>query len=164
MKTLYLLRHAKSSWGDPTLRDFDRPLNKRGLKAAPLIGKQMLKHKVRPDLVLGSPAKRTRQTVEVVLEHAHLEPKTRLDERLYAAGSTGLLNVLREADDGAESVLVVGHNPGLQDLLEVLTGKLEAMPTAALARIRLDVDSWRETGQRAGRLDWVLRPKELRSS
>ncbi len=164
MKTLYLLRHAKSSWGDPTLRDFDRPLNKRGLKAAPLMGKHMRKHKVRPDLVLSSPAKRTRQTVEVVLEHAHLEPKTRFDERLYATGSTDLLKVLREADDRAESVLVVGHNPGLQDLLEVLTGELEAMPTAALARIRLDVDSWSGTRERVGRLDWVLRPKELKSS
>jgi phosphohistidine phosphatase len=163
MKTLYLLRHAKSSWGDPTLSDFDRPLNKRGLKAAQLMGTYMRKQKLRFDLVLSSPAKRNRQTVEVLLEHAHLEPKTRFDERLYAAGSTDLLNVLRKADDRAESVLVAGHNPGLQDLLEVLTGKLETMPTAALARIQLDLESWSEIRERAGRLDWVLRPKELKS-
>jgi phosphohistidine phosphatase len=164
MKTLYLLRHAKSSWGDPTLSDFDRPLNKRGLKAAQLMGNHMRKQKIRPDLVLSSPAKRNRQTLETLLEHARLEPKTRFDERLYAAGSTDLLNVLRKADDRAESVLVVAHNPGLQDLLEVLTGKLETMPTAALARIQLDLDSWSEIRERAGRLDWVLRPKELKKS
>jgi phosphohistidine phosphatase len=162
MKTLYLLRHAKSSWEDPTLRDFDRPLNKRGLKAAALIGKYMRKHKVRPDVVLSSPAKRTRQTVQLVLEQAQVEPKMQYDERLYAAGSTNLLNVLREVDDRIESVLVVSHNPGLQDLLEVLTGELEAMPTAALVQIRLDVDSWSETRERVGSLESVVRPKELK--
>ncbi len=161
MKTLYLLRHAKSSWNDATLRDFDRPLNKRGLKAAPLMGKHMRKPKVLPDMVLCSPAKRTRQTIKLVLEEAEFEPKVRYDDRLYAASAGSVLEVLRETDDRADSVMVVGHNPGLQDLLEVLTGELEALPTAALARIELEVESWSDVRERSGRLEWVVRPKEL---
>jgi len=162
MKTLLLLRHAKSSWDDPTLQDFDRPLNKRGIEAAPLVGKFMRKRKVRPDLVLSSPAKRAAQTVGLVLESARLECKTRYDRRLYAASAPTLRDVLSETEESADEVLLVGHNPGMEELLQDLTGELAKMPTGALARIVLDVKKWSKLRNRSGELRWLVQPKGLR--
>jgi phosphohistidine phosphatase len=162
MKTLLLLRHAKSSWDDPALRDFDRPLNKRGIEAAPLVGKFMRKRKVRPDLVLSSPAKRATQTVRLVMESGRLECQTRYDQRLYAASASTLRDVVSETEESADEVLLVGHNPGLEGLLQDLTGELKQLPTAALARIVLDVKKWSKLSDRSGELRWLVRPKGLR--
>jgi phosphohistidine phosphatase len=162
MKTLLLLRHAKSSWDDPALRDFDRPLNERGMKAAPLMGKAMRKRGLRPDLVLSSPAKRAAQTVGLVMKSGHLDCEIRYDERLYAASAPALRDVLSHTEESADEVLLVGHNPGLEELLEDLTGELRKLPTAALARIALGVGKWRDLRNGRGKLDWLVRPKELR--
>ena len=162
MKTLLLLRHAKSSWDDPTLQDFDRPLNKRGIEAAALVGKFMRKREVRPDLVLSSPAKRAAQTVALVMESARLECKTRYDRRLYAASAPTLRDVLSETEESADEVLLVGHNPGMEELLQDLTGELAKMPTGALARIVLDVKKWSKLRDRSGELRWLVQPKRLR--
>ncbi len=158
MKTLLLLRHAKSSWDDAGLQDFDRPLNRRGMKTAPLMGRFMGERKLSPDLVLSSPAKRAAQTAQLVVETAGLGCELRYDERIYAASVPTLQEVL--ADVRAGEVLLVGHNPGLEELLEHLTGESEEMPTAALARIVLSAElgGFRE---RSARLDWLVRPKEL---
>ena len=163
MKTLFLLRHAKSSWDDPSLRDFDRPLNKRGRKAAPLIGKFMWKRKLRPDLVLSSPAKRAAQTTALVVDCAEIETEPRYDERLYGASASGLLEAISRIEDSANEVLLVAHNPGMQDMLERLTGEPAQMPTAALARVTLDVERWNDVQEASGHLDWIVRPKELES-
>lgn len=161
MKTLLLLRHAKSSWSDPSLRDFYRPLNKRGLKAAPLIGRFMRKRKIRPDLILSSPANRARQTAELVIEAAELETEPRFDENIYEASAVQLLEVVSEVEEDADEVMLVGHNPGLEDLLLALTGETRRMPTAALARISLDIERWREVRETGGQLEWLVKPKEL---
>ena len=159
MKILLLLRHGKSSWDDPALRDFDRPLKKRGIKAALRIGKFMREREVRPDLVLCSPAKRAAQTAELVWKSAHLDCELRYEKRLYAASAAAMRDVLSE--EGANVVLLVGHNPGLQELVQYLTGEFKEIPTAALARIVLEVESWSELREQSGRLDWLVLPKSL---
>lgn len=161
MKTLLLMRHAKSSWKDAALRDFDRPLNRRGLLAAPLMAAFMRRKKLRPDLILASPAERARQTAALVIEHAGLSSELRYDERIYEADAPRLLEVVSQADERADELMLVGHNPGMEDLIKALTGADELMPTAALARVELDVEKWARVRPQTGRLAWVARPREL---
>lgn len=161
MKRLFLLRHAKSSWDDPHLADFDRPLNTRGLRAAPLMGRFIRERKLRPDLVLCSPAERARHTAALLIEAAGLSVPLRYDERIYEATAARLAEVVSQADEGAASLLLVGHNPGLEELLEFLTGETRRMPTAALACLELDTDKWAKLAPRSGRLEWHVKPKEL---
>jgi phosphohistidine phosphatase len=161
MKTLLLLRHAKSSWKDTGLDDFDRPLNGRGQKAAPQMGKFLRKQKVQPELVLSSPAERARQTAALVMEAAKLTAPLRYDERIYEASARQLLEVVSQIEEDAKVVLLVGHNPGLEQLLEQLTGEREALPTAALAQISLDVEKWSKVRDNSGSLVRLVKPKEL---
>jgi phosphohistidine phosphatase len=161
MKTLYLLRHAKSSWKDPSLQDFDRPLNRRGREAAPLVGRFIRKRKLRVDLILSSPAARARQTAALVKEAAGLQADLLFDERIYEAGAAALLEVVTQAAESADALMLVGHNPGTEELLTFLTGEERRMPTAALACVALDVEKWGKARARAGRLEWLVRPKEL---
>ncbi|HEY0098306.1 MAG TPA: histidine phosphatase family protein [Pyrinomonadaceae bacterium] len=161
MKTIHLLRHAKSSWKDPGQSDFERPLNGRGREAAPLVGQFMLQKKVRPNLILSSPAERARQTAALVIKAANLDAELRFDERIYEADAARLLEVVSQIDEAAGVALLVGHNPGMEDLLTTLTGERHAMPTAALARIILDVEKWGKVREGAGRLDWLVRVKDL---
>src|SRR5215510_11215253 len=116
MKTLLLLRHGKSSRDDPALDDFDRPLNERGVGDAKLSGKYARRQKVKPDLVLSSPATRARDTAELFIAAAGLKNTLAYDERIYEASARSLLQVISEFDDSYESVLLVGHNPGFEDL------------------------------------------------
>ena len=144
MKILYLLRHAKSSWDDPALDDFDRPLAKRGRNAAPLIGQLMAEHGWVPDLALVSPALRTRDTWEIVSQHFAALVETRLERSLYMAEPDTILDLLRGLEDMPEAVVVVGHNPGMEECAALLAGPgsdpvalarmAEKFPTAALAR------------------------------
>jgi phosphohistidine phosphatase len=160
MKKLLLLRHAKSSWADASLPDFERPLNERGMRAAPLIGKFMRAEKIRPDMVICSPAKRARETIALVLEAAAIETELRYDERIYEATVARLFEVISQIEDKRE-VLLVGHNPGFENLLESLTGQTERMPTAALARIALNSDNWDEAAAKGGHLECLVKAKEL---
>jgi phosphohistidine phosphatase len=161
MKNLFLLRHAKSSWDDPGVEDFDRPLNERGRKAAPLMGEVIRKKKVEPDLILCSPAKRARQTARLVLEAAKLDVPVSFENAIYEASSEELIEVL-SAQNSARSILLIGHNPGLEDLVGELTGRLERFPTAALASIELGIGTWQGITRGAGQLCWIIRPKEIR--
>ena len=162
MKKLLLLRHAKSSWDDPGLADFDRPLNERGRRAAPLMGEFIRERQLRPDLVISSPAKRARETAALVLAAAGLETEVRYDERIYEATAGRLLEVVSGIEDDRQLVMLVGHNPGFENLLERLTAESLRVPTAALALIALELDEWGEAaGGRGGRLEWLVKPKEL---
>jgi phosphohistidine phosphatase len=163
MKTLLLLRHAKSSRRDNGVRDFDRPLNQRGLKTAPAVGRLMKKRKLQPDLVLSSPAERARQTTLLVIEAASLKTELRYDERIYEASAARLFELVSQIDDEANMVMLVGHNPGFEELLEVLTGEAHNLPTAALACIELDIEKWNKVKAGGGRLEWLVKPKELKS-
>ncbi|SRR5579883_1549792 len=161
MKNLILLRHAKSSWDEPALSDFDRPLNNRGKKAAPIIGKLMKERQLKPDLILCSPSKRTKQTAKLVLDSAKLDLDVTFDKGIYEASTSKLLNILKSQEATAESILMIGHNPGLEDLLTELTGCHEHFPTAALANIVLDIENWKGIKYGAGELKWIVRPKEI---
>lgn len=161
MKTLYLLRHAKSSWKNADLQDFDRPLNGRGRETAPLVGGFIRKKKLRVDLIISSPAVRARQTAALVKDSAGLAADLLFDERIYEADVGALVEVVTQAAESADALLLVGHNPGLEELLMFLTGEGHGMPTAALAALALDVEKWAKVREQTGRLEWLMRPKEL---
>ena len=159
MRTLFLLRHAKSSWKNKDLADFDRPLNSRGRKAADTMGAFLKRQEVSPDLILSSPAVRARETIDIVLKAAKLKPEIRFDDRIYEATAARLLEVVSEVDKETRSVLVVGHNPGLEDLLALLTGRTENMPTAAFAQIAFKISDWSNAGTKPGILEQLVKPK-----
>ena len=163
MKTLLVLRHAKSSWDDPARDDHDRPLNKRGWRDAPRIGELVREYKLMPDLVVCSDALRARSTAEAMAEAAHYAGRIVLDEHLYLASPEDMLSRLRRVPQNAATVMIVGHNPGLEELVEQLTGERLDLPTAALAQIVLPIDRWRDlTAAIRGTLMGHWHPKELR--
>jgi phosphohistidine phosphatase len=170
MKTLTLLRHAKSDWDDPRQRDFDRPLNRRGHAAARAIGRAMLAEGMRFDAVLASPAARVVETLEGLAEACCRDLAPAFDPDLYLACPATLLDKIHETPDEATSLLVVGHNPGLEQLAKLLSGTgdetalaalAEKYPTAALAVIRLNVASWSDVAPDRGTLTRFLRPRDL---
>jgi len=162
MKILLILRHAKSSWKDDALPDHDRPLNKRGKADAPRMGALLRREELLPDLVLSSTARRARATAEMAVEESGYEGELRLDRELYSFDAEPYLEVLAELDDDYRCVMVVGHNPAMEELVEVLAGHYERMPTAALAQIELPIENWSELEDEVeGRLVHLWRPKEL---
>jgi len=160
-RTLYLLRHAKSSWKDASLRDFDRPLKSRGREAAKQIGKRLASEKPQPVLVVCSPAARTRETAEIVLKHSGLKVDVLFAQRIYEASLRDLLHVVSDIPDDKEVVMMIGHNPGFEELVSYLSGEYRRMPTCALAKIRLDVGTWKGIKAGEGTLAWFITPKEL---
>lgn len=167
--TIYLLRHLKSSWDEPGLADRDRPLAPRGRKAGKKLARHLREAGVRPELVLCSPAVRTRETLAAV-RSALGKPETRFLPELYAAAHDELLAALRGVEPGVRSVLLVGHNPGLHDLALALAGRgdeescerlREKLPTGALVTLSFRAGSWIELMAGSGRLlDYVV-PREL---
>ncbi len=160
MKTLFILRHAKSSWDDTDLADFDRPLNRRGLKTAPLVGETIHKNKFQIDSIISSPAKRAEQTAVLVKEAAQIAAEIQFDDRIYEASPQRLLQIASELDDKIKSVMLVGHNPGLEGLLKMLTEEGESMPTAALAVVDLKIDNWKQIHPDCCNLRTLIRPKD----
>ena len=162
MKTLLVLRHAKSSWNEPALDDHERPLNKRGRRDAPRMGELVREYGLIPDVVLSSDAVRARLTAEAVAEAARYAGEILLDPRLYLASPADILSLLPAVPENAGTVMIVGHNPGLEKLVEHLTGERQDMPTAALAQIGLPIDQWRDLKlSTRGTLMGHWRPKEL---
>lgn len=161
MRTLFLLRHAKAENGSAGLPDFDRALNARGRKEAQEIGAFIRKQDLALDLVLSSSAKRACQTTELVLASANLVVDVRYDQRIYEAGSLRLLEVVSETEEDRSSLLLVGHNPGMEELLRLLTDRVEHLATGTLARIDLKADRWNQVLEQKGVLDWIVNPKEL---
>ena len=162
MKSLLLLRHAKSSWKNPSLEDFERPLNDRGRKAAELIAGFITKQNVAIDLVISSPAVRARQTIELVLQSAQRSTELRFDQRVYEATPERLFEIVSQIEDERKAVLVVGHNPGLEVLLSLLVGQEEHMPTGSLAKVSLSVKKWDKVPGEKGVLDWFVKARTLK--
>jgi phosphohistidine phosphatase len=168
MKSLTLLRHAKSTWDDPVARDFDRPLNRRGRKAARRIGEEMRTLGLEFDAVLASPALRVRETLAEV-EAGYGRPlAARWQDDVYLASAQTLVELVRGADDGARRLLLVGHNPGMECLALALSRKSRLRedvavkyPTGTLAELVFDVERWRDVGPGAGRLERFIRPRDL---
>jgi phosphohistidine phosphatase len=176
MPTLYLLRHAKSSWETPTLHDHDRPLAPRGIRACGAIAAHLREQRIAPDLVLCSTAVRARRTLEGVLEGFAMPPSVEYEAAIYDASADRLIDLLRRlptvsaAGEGPESVMLIGHQPGLGDLALTLAAsgdrlaELEAkFPTAALATLELD-RSWSDLAPGCARLTAFVKPKELARS
>lgn len=161
MRILYLLRHAKSSWNDATLRDFDRPLKKRGREAAKRIGERLAAESLSKLLVICSPAVRTRETAAIVLKSANLQAAPRFDDRIYEASLRELVQIVSEIPDDAEVAIMIGHNPGFEELLAFLTGEHRRMPTCALGKIKFEDVSWKDVRAGEGSLEWLIAPKEL---
>jgi phosphohistidine phosphatase len=171
MLRLMLLRHAKSSWTDPARDDRDRPLSARGLKAAPAIGAFMRKEKLVPDLVLCSPARRSRDTWKLAAEALKAAPKVIVDDALYDFGNGGkLLDALRHKGNEAKVVLLVGHNPSLERLALRLIGKgdkklkdriAKKYPTGALAVIEFKASDWKNVKDAEGELVSFTRPTDV---
>ena len=163
MRTLLLLRHAKSSWADVGTRDHERALNARGEATAPRMAELLRDQALIPDLILSSSAVRARRTAEIVAATLGLsEDHLGTSEDLYLASPGTILDVVRGRAGDADKVLVVGHNPGIEDLVEAFVGWSEVMPTAALAAFRLDIDSWHDLAPMSpAELLGLWRPNEI---
>ncbi|HQX55363.1 MAG TPA: histidine phosphatase family protein [Pyrinomonadaceae bacterium] len=161
MKNLYLLRHAKSSWVDARLADFDRPLNDRGRAAAAFVGGHLAEWGLLPDTIISSTAVRARSTADLVCDAAHFGDRIVYESGIYEAGTGQLAEIISAIDIGFKSAMIIGHNPGIEGLIYHLTGGLEPMPTAALAAIELDIQDWAQMTDGCGHLIRVIRPKEL---
>jgi phosphohistidine phosphatase len=161
MKTLLLLRHAKSSWKQPDVNDHERPLNKRGKKEAPKIGKYLKENDLVPDLILSSTARRAHDTAQAVADESGFEGQIDLYQDLYLSDAACYLDILRRLPDDPRRVLVVGHNPDLEELLTLLTNVTEHMTTAALAVVDLPISSWQELNEATdGRMQNLWSPRE----
>ena len=161
MKTLLLLRHAKSNWDDPALPDQERPLNKRGKKEAPKVGKYLKTNDLVPDLILSSTARRAHDTAQAVAQACGFDGQVDLYQDLYLSDPACYLDILSCLPDGASRVLVVGHNPDVEDLLTLLTDVKQHMTTACLALIDLPITSWQELSEATdGRLQTLWSPRE----
>lgn len=162
MKTLLILRHAKSSWGDEELDDHERPLSKRGKRDAPLIGRLLRDQGLLPDLIVSSTAKRAHRTAKLVAESSAYGGEIWLTQELYAAPAATILEVIRTLPNHAQCILVVGHNPGLEELLEILTGETITLVTASLACLNLPIESWEDlNSDTRAELTHVWKPKEI---
>jgi phosphohistidine phosphatase len=147
MKTLFLVRHAKSSKDDPTLTDRDRPLADRGRKEALKMGKRLAKREVKPDLLLSSPALRALTTAQLMADDLGCDRKdVVVDDRLYASSAQGLLAVIRALDDKLDRVMLFGHNPEFTELAHWLSSEIVDMPTCAVAEFRFDMKQWSGIG------------------
>lgn len=160
MKTLFLLRHAKAENAAPGSSDFDRALQDRGRRDARALGVFIKELALKFDRVLCSNAVRARETAELVLAAADLWLEVDLDERIYEAPRSKLLEVLAEVQED-NNVLMVGHNPGMEELLRSLTHSVGSMATCAFAKIDLEADQWSEVGDIPGSLDWIVKPEKL---
>jgi phosphohistidine phosphatase len=162
LKTLLLLRHAKSSWAEAGRADHDRPLNARGLRDAPRMGELLRDEGLEPDGVVASTARRARETADLVVDAGGFDGAVALDEDLYGADVDAILEVVRRYGAAAQTLLVVGHNPGMEEVLEHLTDAQEHMATATLAAIEVAIDDWGELDDgTVGRLVGLWRPREL---
>ena len=162
MKTLLVLRHAKSSWKNANLADFDRPLNKRGKRDAPRMGELLRREGIVPDLIISSSAERALTTAEAVALACGYDLEIQTTRQLYHAWPDDYIEVLNNVPNECDLVMIVGHNPGMESLVEDLTGEWIRMPTAALVQISLSISHWTELSMEStGVLVQIWRPKEL---
>lgn len=161
MKYLYLLRHAKSSWKDLSVNDFDRPLNKRGKKDAPKMGKFLNDRNVKVDLIISSPAKRTKETSKIIAEGIGYKNQIIFDENIYEASLEQLLALIKNLNKNLNSVMLVAHNPGLTELANYFVNEdIDNIPTCGIAAIKLE-NGWDEVKRNCGKLLFFEYPKKL---
>ena len=162
MKTLLVLRHAESSWDESSLQDHDRPLNPRGVRDAPRMGQLLVKENLVPARIISSTAVRALSTTELVAGEFEVDVEVQMTRDLYLASPHTYIEVVEEMGGGDNSLMVVGHNPGVSALVTVLSRECKEMPTASLAAIHLDIEDWSDLGGRGeGALVGFWRPKDL---
>ncbi len=170
MKKLSLLRHAKSDWQDPTTRDFDRPLNDKGKRVARAMGHWVAAQKIRFDHIIASPALRVQETIEYFIEGYGKRFDIDWERKIYLASSATILDVVRESDDDYAHILVVGHNPGIEDIIFDLVpdngSKLRDMvekkyPTGAFSKLHLDCNHWTELSNNPAQFETFMPPRNI---
>ena len=164
MKTVYFVRHAKSSWENPTLADIDRPLNKRGLRDAPFMGKLLRKKGVSPDMIISSPAVRAYTTAGYFAEALGIDKEDIVvDPRIYHAYTDDMIDILQELPVEIGTVLIFGHNPTYTSVAnQFAVEPIDNVPTCGIFRIDAGIDSWADFGPRKGRLTAFLYPKQFK--
>ena len=165
MKKLYILRHAKSDWSDSSLDDFDRGLKKRGKKDIKLTSFWLKKHNVKPDLVLSSPAKRAKKTLEILKDVLKIKDENiKFDPNIYESNVKYLIDMLSKLDNRKKEVFLIGHNPLLNDLAEFLSDAIITnIPTSGVIAIKFDVKSWNEIKRKKGNIIFFEYPKKLKN-
>jgi phosphohistidine phosphatase len=174
MKTVVLLRHAKSDWNDAALRDFDRPLNGRGERAAALMGSWAKREALTFDAIVASPAARVKDTFGTFMESYGAHPEPIWDQRIYLASAATITDVIADADDANDTLLLIGHNPGLEEFIlarvaddgrsQLRDDVAEKVPTAAMAVLDFPIGRWRDLakgGAEAAQLRRFIRPRDL---
>lgn len=161
------MRHAKSSWSEGSLKDFDRPLNERGMTDAPRMGRYLKELDIVPDQLICSPALRAKQTVFKVSKELGIEnDKITWDEDLYFRGSISYIHALKRVNDQSSVVLIAGHYPMVSDVVSTLMGRelTEHFSTASIACVEVNLESWDELDEGMCELKWMVKPKELKEN
>jgi len=163
MKTLYVVRHAKSSWEDPLLDDFSRPLNERGKKDAPLMGKRLKDKKILPDLIFASSARRTLATAKRIAEVlGYAEDKIKIDPALYHASPRTILSAIKNVKDKIDILMIVGHNPGLTEFVnELMNQHFDNIPTCGIVACTIEIDAWKKIKMGMGKIIFYDYPKRI---
>ena len=160
MKKLYLIRHAKSDWSNSKLEDYDRPLNKRGERDAPLMASILKQKNANPDLIISSPAYRTKKTAKIIKKGIAYKGKIVYDQHLYEASLKTILELINYINDDYDKVFIIGHNPTLNLLAFYLTGFNDNIPTCGILEIDINCDRWREVNKRSSKLICFDYPKK----
>jgi phosphohistidine phosphatase len=160
MKKLYIIRHAKSDWDDTSLDDYDRPLNKRGEKNAPFMGKILFNKKVNPDLIISSPALRAITTAQLIAKEVNYSKAITPNQYIYEAYVTALQEIVTYINDAYDTVFLIGHNPGVSALAYMLCGLKESLPTCAVVEIQFDCNSWMDANKENSKLISFDYPKK----
>lgn len=164
MKYLTFIRHAKSDWDNSSsTKDIDRTLNERGRRVAPKMGVKLKELNLKPDYVVSSPSVRTRETVELVIEHLDFDlEKVEYIDELYEASTRNISNVINSLDEACNDVILVGHNPDLTYMCEYLSNEvLDNIPTCGVVRISFDIDSWKMIVKGLGKMEYFVYPKQF---
>jgi phosphohistidine phosphatase len=168
MKTLFLLRHAKSSWVEPGQRDFERPLNARGQAAAHALGRELRRLGLAADHILASPARRVVETLDALAQGYGGRMMVQYEPKIYLASAALLLDLVHRAEDSHQGLMIAGHNPGMAELTLMLSGAgaerdqvAAKYPTGALAELHFTGESWRDVAPGTGSLARFLRPRDL---
>ncbi len=164
MKKVYIIRHAKSSWSDNSLSDFDRPLNKRGKANAPLMGKRLKKRKVTPDIIISSPAKRAKMTAKLIAKKVKYSKNIIYNQNIYNANFGVLSKILKKVDDENSILFLIGHNPELNMLVQEYVDFDENIVTCGIVEIEFDCDRWQDISSSNAKLisfDYPKNTKEI---
>jgi len=165
MKQLLIMRHAKSDWSTDTKEDIDRPLNRRGKNDAPLMGEEILKRNVIPELILSSPANRARQTVDLFARSCGFSKEVQLIDEFYPGDMKSILKHIKNVPDQINRLMIIGHNPVFELLASNFISNKEAdisMPTACIVAVSAEIDQWKDLELHNNKLNWIITPKQVK--